>query len=75
MTVARVKLVHWNKEEAEERAKKLGDVAVEIVCGEASAGSLVRDLKPDFLTGFACQYQNGEYALVLVGGGHQVGFH
>ncbi len=42
---ARVKLVHWNKEEAEERAKKLGDVAVEIVCDGASAGSMVRDLR------------------------------
>ena len=45
MTVPRVTLVHWNKEEAEERAKKLGDVAVEIVCDARSAGSLLGDLK------------------------------
>lgn len=45
MTVPRVKLVHWNKEEAEERAQKLGDVAVEIVCDPRSAGSLLADLK------------------------------
>ncbi|GMR23099.1 MAG: hypothetical protein BMS9Abin37_1499 [Acidobacteriota bacterium] len=41
----RVKLVHWNKEEAEKRAKNLGDVAVEIVCDARSAGYLLRDLK------------------------------
>ncbi len=41
----RVKLVHWNKEEAEERAKKLGDVAVEIVCDARRSGSLLGDLK------------------------------
>lgn len=41
----RVKLVHWHREEAEERAKKLGDVAVEIVCNSATAGPWLRDLK------------------------------
>lgn len=43
--MTRVELVHWHKEEAEERAEKLGDVAVEIVCDAASVGAWLRDLK------------------------------